>query len=85
MTRQDILDEYTVSESGIILDFGQFEQQMIYVPYFWDSYLNGFADEDEDGILTFNVDDKDREQFPELAGIETVRLYQTSQGFVCAE
>ncbi len=82
MTRQQILDEYDVDANGIIRDPGKFEGEMLYVPYFWDAFLNGMADEDEGEVLTFEVDDTDREQFPELAGIITIDLIETGDGFV---
>ena len=82
MTRNEILESYKV-ENGRIVSPGQFEGEPIYVPYLWDSYLNGGADDDDGEILTFDIADDDIAVFPELAGIKTVRLYQRSDGFVC--
>lgn len=73
--------EYKVVE-GRIQDPGRFEGEARYVPYFWDAYLNGLADRDDGTVLGFNIDDKDREKFPELKGRRTVRLVQDAQGFV---
>jgi len=56
---------------------------MLYVPYFWDCYLNGFADNDDGRILRFTVTTDDRMQFPELKGRRSVKLYQRDDGFVC--
>lgn len=61
---------------------GIFEGEARYVPYFWDAYLNGMADDDDGEILTFNVNDDDILSFPELKDRETVKLYERNDGFV---
>ena len=81
MTRQDIEAEYDV-ENGRITSPGKFEGEPVYVPHFWEFYLNGFSDDDDDGVLSFNVDEDDRREFPELKGVDTVQLYQSDNGFV---
>src|SRR5215211_4995867 len=53
MTRLDIESEYDV-ENGQITSPGKFEGEPVYTPYFWESYLNGFFDDDDDGVLSFN-------------------------------
>lgn len=83
MTREEITSEYTIDENGIIRDLGKFEGEMLYVPYFWDAYLNGMADEDDGETLTFEVSDDDRAMFPELAETKQVQIYQRDDGFVC--
>lgn len=80
--RDDILKEYRV-ENGIIRSPGKFEGEPIYVPYFWDMYLIGFSDEDDGDVITFHVCSDDVTEFPELAGRDSVRLYQRDDGFVC--
>lgn len=82
MTRQDIMTEYNVDANGIIHSPGKFEGEMVYAPYFWDAFLNGMADEDNGKVLTFNITDEDREQFPELADVRAIDLINTDQGFV---
>jgi len=84
MTRQTILEDYKVSDDGIIQSLGKFEGEMLYVPYFYDAALNGFADEDEDDetIMSFTVTDEDLAMFPELEGQATVLLRESSDGFV---
>lgn len=62
---------------------GKFEGEQPYVPYFWDVYLDGFADDDDGERLVFNVCDTDREMFPELGDREQVILVETDNGFVC--
>ena len=54
MTREEILKDYTVDASGRIRTPGQFEAEMLYVPYFWDAYLNGFSDRDDGEVLGFD-------------------------------
>ena len=85
MTRRDIESSYTVDANGIIRSPGKFEGEPVYVPYFWDAYLEGFADEDDGEVLTFRVTAEDRAEFPELDGVTTVRLWETDQGFVYSE
>jgi hypothetical protein len=82
MTRKQIIKEYKVDAQGIILSPGKFENEPLYVPYFWDAYLNGMADEDDGMVLTFLVNDEDRAEFPELKDIKVVTLAQTDDGFV---
>jgi hypothetical protein len=61
---------------------GKFEGQPAYVPYYWDVYLNGFADNDTGDVLVFRVDEGDKQLFPELKRRRSVKLRQTEQGFV---
>lgn len=82
MNRETILKEYTVDKHGIIKSPGKFEGEMLYVPYFWDAFLNGFADRDNGKIIGFDVTKEDKEEFPELKKHRTVRLQETDQGFV---
>ena len=62
---------------------GKFEGEQAYVPYYWDVYLNGFADDDDGDVLTFDVESDDLEVFPELEGQTHVYLVCTDNGFVC--
>lgn len=82
MTRQEIEAEFTI-ESGIIRNPGKFEGEAIYVPYFWDCFLNGGADGDDGTVLRFDVTADDKAIFPELEGRRTVTLYERDDGFVC--
>jgi hypothetical protein len=61
---------------------GKFEGEAPYVPYFWDLYLNGFADDDDGVVLSFTVDEEDKAIFPELRRRKRVKLYESSNGFV---
>jgi hypothetical protein len=81
MTREEIEREYRVL-NGIIRSPGKFEGEMIYVPYFWDAYLNGNADRDDGNVIGFDIDANDKAQFPELKKRRTVKLYQRDDGFV---
>lgn len=61
---------------------GKFEGCAAYVPYFWDAYLNGGADDDERGVVRFDVADEDRRMFPELADVAAVFLFEDENGFI---
>lgn len=82
MTRQDITREYNVDANGIIRTPGMFEAEMLYVPYYWDAYMNGCADRDDGTVIGFDVTVEDKAQFPELRTRRTVKLYQRDDGFV---
>jgi hypothetical protein len=82
MTRQEIEQTFVVIKSRI-RTLGQFENEMVYVPYFWNAYLNGFADDDDGTVLSFDVTQEDIKQFPELQDRKTVKLYQRDDGFIC--
>ena len=81
MTRTQIEHDYDTRD-GRITTPGKFEGEMLYVPYFWEAFLNGLADRDDGEIMGFDVMLEDRQQFPELKGRRTVRLYQRDDGFV---
>lgn len=83
MTHQSIESRFTIDRHGIIRDPGRFEGEAIYVPYFYQAYLDGMADEDDGEVLKFRIQKQDLEQFPELADRKTVRLYIRENGFVC--
>jgi hypothetical protein len=85
MTREEIIKEYAINKHGVITSPGKFEGAMLYTPYFWDAYLNGMADDDNGSILTFIVNQDDRNEFPELAEAQKVRLEESEQGFVYCE
>ncbi len=82
MTRQEIERDYQV-ENGVIRSNGKFEGEAVYVPYFWDAFLNGMADRDNGRVLGFDLTADDKAMFPELKGRRTVRLYERDDGFVC--
>jgi len=82
MTRHEIESAYHVV-SGRIVSPGMFEGEMVYVPHYWDAYLNGFADRDDGTVLGFDITSSDKAQFPELKRRRTVKLIQRDDGFVC--
>ena len=70
-------------KDGIIQNPGKFEGQPLYVVYYWDAYINGFADRDNGKILGFDITDEDREYFPEIPKRKrTIKLYCDDMGFV---
>jgi len=62
---------------------GKFEGVGAYAAYYWDQYLNGFSDDDERGVLRFDVTDEDRLIFPDLDDVDSVYLYEDDNGFIC--
>ena len=82
MTRQEIERDYTVV-NGRITSPGKFEGEAVYVPYFWEAFLDGMADRDDGIVLGFDLTPEDKVEFPELKGKRTVRLWQRDYGFVC--
>jgi hypothetical protein len=85
MTREEIIKDYKVV-NGRITRPGKFEGEMIYLPYYYDVGLNGFADSDENAndysVWRFRVDEEERQEFPEL-GLKTwVSLIEGDSGFV---
>ena len=86
MTRTEILEAYDVDAHGIIRSPGEFESEMLYVPYFWEASMDGSADEliwaDDTSTYVVLVDKEDIEQFPELAGVYAVSMAKSDTGFV---
>lgn len=82
MTRDEITAEYDIDSDGRVRAPGKFEGEMLYVPYYWDAYLNGCADRDDGRTLGFDVTVEDKAMFPELRRRRTVRLVEDGQGFV---
>ena len=62
---------------------GKFEGEQPYVPYYWEVYLDGFADSDNGEQLSFVVSPEDKKLFPELKNRKRIKLIETDQGFVC--
>jgi hypothetical protein len=82
MTREEIKAQYTVDDSGVIRDLGKFEAEPMYAVYFWDSGMNGMADEDENGVWFFVLSPEDKAEFPELADDYGVAIEESDTGFV---
>ena len=82
--REEIEATYKVV-NGRITSPGQFEGEMVYVPFYWNAYLDGGADSDDGEVLTFEITPEERHQFPELANRRTIRIYQRDDGFVCEQ
>lgn len=81
MTRHEVEHWYKV-EDGRIASPGKFEGEPAWAPSFWDAALNGFADDDDGVRFAFWPDPADRREWPELAGVAKVLLWQDEQGFV---
>lgn len=61
---------------------GKFEGEARYVPFYWEVFLDGFADEDDGRVLKFVVSKEDKVSFPELKSRKVVRLIEREDGFV---
>ena len=83
MTRQLVLNTYDVDHHGHITNPGMFKGEGLYVPHFWEVYLDGFADRDDGKVLGFDVTAEDKAEFPELEGRRTLKLVQRDDGLVC--
>lgn len=82
MRRSEILTTYLIQNERIVSP-GKFEQEALYVPYFWDKGLDGWADAEADnGDFIFIVMPEDAVEFPELRAKKAVRLHEDEQGFV---
>lgn len=75
-------NEKTTEYESAVQRPGKFEGESRYIPYFWEQYLDGGADEDDGTTLTFRVTDEDKELFPELKGRKAVKLMEREDGFV---
>jgi len=82
MDRQYILSTFKIDQEGIIRSPGRFEGERLYVPYFWDAYLQGLADRDDGKIFGFDITEQDRREFPELKGKRAITFYQRDDGFI---
>ena len=83
MTREELKRRYAVNRRGVIITPGKFVGQMLYVPYFWDKYRNGLADDTTGDIITFFITDGDREEFPELGQASVITLLDIEHTLVC--
>lgn len=83
MNRKEILENYDVDKYGIITSPGKFEGEMLFVPHFYDVYLNGGAD-DCGKYVSIEITAEDRAEFPEIPKrLRKIQLIITSTGFVC--
>ena len=84
MTRKEILKQYSINEDGVILSPGKFEGEMLYMPHFWEAYLNGESNTLQDGSLSIPIESGEREMFPELGSKrrKVVRFNIDDNGFV---
>lgn len=83
MRRAEVLATFQVVGERIVSP-GPFEGQPLYVPYFWDKALDGWADaETEEGDPIFLVMPEDAAEFPELRFKTSLRLHENDQGLVC--
>lgn len=85
MTLTDVQATYTVNRHGTVTDPGKFEQEPAYVVALWELMLNGYDDEviyDNDmPVSVMLVDGYIQAEWPELADVYAVLLWEDSVGF----
>lgn len=80
-TRKE-LEKIYKTKDGVITSPGKFEGQLLYVPYFWEIFLDGGVDDEKGDVLIFKIDANDRKLFPEISKKQkTIKLKETG-GFV---
>lgn len=79
-------DSFDYDDYGLITNPGKFERECRYVPYFWNLTLHDAQDDIEYdefmGFYVFGITEDDIKIFPELKDIESVTVFECSQGFV---
>ncbi len=83
MTRDELERQYAVNKKGVVVTPGKFAGQMLYVPYFWDKYLSGSADDTTGDFITFFITDDERKEFPELGQAEIITLLEIERTLIC--
>lgn len=76
------LSQYLLDDAGRISNPGKMEGEPLYVPYFLDMALDGFADYDDDDNFVIDISDDDKKIFPALDGWKTITLEESDTGFV---
>jgi hypothetical protein len=60
----------------------KFEGEPEYVPEFWARAMEGFADNHENGVLSFTITEEDVQRYPELVAGQKLLLTESTDGFV---
>jgi hypothetical protein len=83
MKRREIEDLYRI-EDGIIRSPGEFQGQALYMPHFWDRFMDDGADEnvDDSDLVCCTVTFEDVMEFPELKLGQVVRFYEDDKGCI---
>lgn len=73
-----------IDRHRIIREPGQFQDQPLYTPYFWNAYLDGTYDDEhwdnDEHVIVFNVTEDDVRDYPELAGATQVFIREDRWG-----
>ena len=80
-SRKQIEAEYIV-EFGIITSPGKFENEPVYLPYYYDVYLMGCSEEIESNYFQIEITPGDWKEFSELKDLEIIVLHISDDGFV---
>jgi hypothetical protein len=80
--RSEILATFEIENSRITTP-GPYAGEPIYVPYFWEKGVDGWADaEADDGDYIFVIMPEDRQEFPELGSKNMIRIHQEGSGLI---
>lgn len=84
MTRAEVAQLYSISTKRIISP-GRFYLEPIYAPHFFEQLCLGLALNDDGEQALFEIDEQERQEYPELGAHDHVRLTADDQGFVRCE
>lgn len=74
---------YQLNQHKVITSPGKFEDEMYYLPFFYDLYLNGdHTGTTKEDVIYFLLTEDDKKQFPELEDDNYLWFYQSEQGFI---
>ena len=74
---------YQLNQHKVITSPGKFEDEMYYVPFFYDLYLNGdHTGTTKEDVIYFLLTEDDKKQFIELEDENYFWFYHSEQGFI---
>ncbi len=76
------LAQYAWSDRGLITTPGRFEGEMMYLPHFWNTSMEGFCEWHRDKSVSMPIESADIQLFKNL--IRYVDGYEKSQGLLVA-
>ena len=74
---------YRLNQHKVITSPGKFEDEMYYLPFFYDLYLQGDnTGTTQEDVIYFHLTEDDKKQFPELEDENYLWFYHSEQGFI---
>jgi len=86
MTRNEIEQQFNISDEGFILNPGIYEACKLYAPHFMSLASQGKGETlDHKGFsfTLFEITQEDLKEFPELKGTSILAVYQDALGLCC--